>query len=484
MKKNAIAYYRISKSTGKTERQKENVQEYCKTNSIEIVKTFEEKMSGAKKNRPVVKQMFEYLENNPVDCCVISELSRYGRTNEVMILTDRLKELKVCLISLKEGIKTINEDPKEDARAEFIINIWAGMNKYELENIRYRVKSGRDYAVLNLGSWTGSNKYPLGYKTIPSYKSTPSKLVVNEDERPYAELIFNKFNSGWGCVKIANYLSAQGIPTRTGKAQWARTTIMQILTNKLYIGKRVYNDSLIEVPELRIISDHTFNTAQKRLTERKSNSQEFSKLKKYSYLFDNRLIKCTACGKHFMGVYRYNVYKCISKKYAKGCDNTSVQMSWLETSVLLYLFEHMNDLLNNDSASEQQEAQKISLMLQQQERDRTQQKLQRIRELYTDGAYNKAEYQLKTEQTKAILQKISDAIQTIEEQQQVSTVIRTAYIKQTYSKGEPIEASWSKETLHAIIKEIRVDHGTVTVEMINGQSFLLTQPPHLINQYK
>jgi hypothetical protein len=123
-------------------------------------------------------------------------------------------------------------------------------------------------------------------------------------------------------------------------------------------------------------------------------------------------------------------------------------------------------------------------MLQQQERDRTQQKLQRIRELYTDGAYSKAEYQLKTEQTQAILQKISDAIQTIEEQQQVSTVIRTAYIKQTYSKGEPIEASWSKETLHAIIKEIRADHGTVTVEMINGQSFLLTQPPHLINQYK
>jgi DNA invertase Pin-like site-specific DNA recombinase len=76
----SIAYYRISKSTGKTERQKENVQEYCKTNNIEIVKTFEEKMSGAKKNRPVVKQMFEYLENNHIDCCVISELSRYGRT--------------------------------------------------------------------------------------------------------------------------------------------------------------------------------------------------------------------------------------------------------------------------------------------------------------------------------------------------------------------------------------------------------------------
>ena len=143
----------------------------------------------------------------------------------------------------------------------------------------------------------------------------------------------------------------------------------------------------------------------------------------------------------------------------------------------------MNDLLSDDT-NEQQEAQKISLMLQQQERDRTIQKLTRIKEVYTDGAYSKAEYDLKTEQTKAVLQKISDTILKLEEQQQVSTVIRTAYIKQTYSKGEPLEASWSKETLHAIIKEIRADHGTVTVQMINGQSFLLTQPPHLINQYK
>jgi site-specific DNA recombinase len=480
----SIAYYRISKSTGKTERQKENVQEYCKTNNIEIVKTFEEKMSGAKKNRPVVKQMFEYLENNHIDCCVISELSRYGRTNEVMILTDRLKELKVCLISLKEGIKTINEDPKEDARAEFIINIWAGMNKYELENIRYRVKSGRDYAVLKEGSWTGSDKYPLGYHTIPTYKTTNSKLVINEAERPYVQLIFDKFCEGWGCVKIANYLTVQAVPTRTGKKQWARTTIMQILTNKLYIGQREYNKSIIDVPELRIISDHQFKTTKTRLTERKSNSQEFSQLKKYSYLFDNRLIKCSVCGKHFMGVHRINVYKCISKKYSKGCENISVQMSWLESSVLLYLFEHMNDLLNDDTAKEQQEAQNINLMLQRQEREKAQQRISRILEGYENGANTKLEYETKTQQAKAVLQKISETIETIEQQQQVSTVIRTAYIKQTYSKGEPLEASWSKETLHAIIKEIRADQGIVTIEMINGQTFTLKQPPHLINQYK
>jgi DNA invertase Pin-like site-specific DNA recombinase len=466
-----------------TERQKENVIEYCKANSIEIVKTFEEKMSGAKKNRPVVKQMFEYLEANTVDACVISELSRYGRTNEVTVLTDRLKELKVCLISLKEGIKTINDDPKEDARAEFIINIWAGMNKYELENIRYRVKSGRDYAVLNLGSWTGSDRYPLGYHTIPTYKNTKSKLVINDSERPYVELIFEKFNQGWGTVKIANYLTAQGIPTRTNKSQWARTTITQILTNKLYIGKREYNKSIIDVPELRIVSDHTFNTAQTRLKERKSNSQEFSKNKKYSYLFDKRLIKCT-CGKHFMGVYRYDVYKCISKKYARGCDNTSVQMSWLEGEILSYLIEHMSELLSEDATQEQQEAQRISIMLQEQERDRTMQKLQRIRELYTDGAYTKVEYDTKTEQTQATLQKINDTIATLEQQQQISTTIRTAYIKQTYVKAESVEASWSKETLHEIIKEIRADHGTVTVQMINGQSFTLQQPQRLINQYK
>jgi site-specific DNA recombinase len=482
--KTAIAYYRISKTTGQTERQQEDIQAHCEKNKIRIVETFEEKMSGAKRNRPVVQKMFNYLENNKVDMCIISELSRYGRSLEVLEMVRRLDELKVSLVSLKEKIQTLNNDKDEEGKSRLILTIWTGLNEYELDTIRHRVKSGRDYAVLKEGSYTGSNKYPYGYMTIPSYKTTKSKLVVNPDERPIIELIFEKFNNGWGCVKLANYLTVKKIPTRTGKTQWARTTIMQILKNTLYIGKRKYNDSLIEVPELRIISDHIFNTTQTRLTERKSNSQDFSLLKKYTYLFDNKLIKCQVCGKHFFGVHRYNVYKCISKKYSKGCLNTSVQMSWLESSVLLYLIEHMSELLNNDQADQQQDVLNIDLMLQEQERQKTIQRIARILEGYENGANTLLEYQTKTEQAKEQLSKITTAIESISERQQVSKTISTAYISQTYSKGEPLQASWSKETLHSIIKEIRADQGSVTVEMINGQSFTLQQPPHLINQYK
>lgn len=476
--KTAIAYYRISKTDGKTDRQVQDVEAECKKRKLKIVKDFREKRSGAQRNRPRVKEMFDYLENNHVDYCVISELSRYGRTNEVLILTDKLKELGVCLITLKEGICTINDDPKEDARAQFIINIWAGMNTYELENIRYRVKSGRDYAVLNQGSWTGGKKYNLGYKTIPSYKSTPSKLVVNEKEKPYVELIFEKFNDGWGAVKICNFLNSQNIPTRTGKNGWARQTIIRILTNKIYIGKRPYNDDYIDVPELRIISDYTFNTAQQRLRERKSNSKEFSKLRKYEYLFDNRILKCMVCGKHFYGEHRKNIYKCISKKHSAGCNNQSISLSWLEETVLTYIMEHQLELLDSSSSNEQQlEGYKIDLVLQEEQQKKAKQRLLRIKEIYIDGDYNEHQYYIKKKETQELLDKINDKMKVIEEQLQVKKTINT--FKNEYvidGKTVPIESTITKETLHRIITHINVDMREIEICLINGESFFLTAP--------
>ena len=267
MKLTGIAYYRISKKTGETLRQDKEIKEYCEKENIKIVREYEEKESGAKKNRPVISEMFEYLQNNKIDVCVISELSRLGRTNEVLILVDRLKELGVCLITLKEGLRTINKNNVENTNAGLIVNIWAAINNYELKTIQYRVRSGKDFAVLNRGSWTGSNRYPIGYHTIPSYKKEKSKLVINEDEKYIIELIFNKYCAGWGTLKIANYLSTKRIQTRTGLEQWNRTTILQILKNTLYSGKRKYNDEIIDVPELRIISDYQFDVTQQRITE-------------------------------------------------------------------------------------------------------------------------------------------------------------------------------------------------------------------------
>lgn len=79
----AVIYARVS-STGErqsTERQVIDLTDYAVRNSMTICKTFEEKMSGAKRNkeRAVLSECIEYAINNRVDLILFSELSRCGR---------------------------------------------------------------------------------------------------------------------------------------------------------------------------------------------------------------------------------------------------------------------------------------------------------------------------------------------------------------------------------------------------------------------
>ena len=138
----SVCYYRVSKNTMDNERQKVDVSAYCQANNIQIIKTFEEKMSGAKRKRPAMTELFNYVENTKVDFVVVSELSRFGRTNEVLTLVEKLDSLKICLISLKENFKSLDDNPSVQANSRLILNIWTGLNNFELETIRYRVNSG------------------------------------------------------------------------------------------------------------------------------------------------------------------------------------------------------------------------------------------------------------------------------------------------------------------------------------------------------
>lgn len=61
--KTAVIYDRVS-STGDrqtTERQVTDLKKYISINEMELVSVFEEKMSGAKENRPVLTECIEYL---------------------------------------------------------------------------------------------------------------------------------------------------------------------------------------------------------------------------------------------------------------------------------------------------------------------------------------------------------------------------------------------------------------------------------------
>ena len=83
MNQNCVIYCRVSSIGDRqsNERQLRDLEEYAKSRNLIVAKTYEEKISGAKKNneRPVLIECLEYCFSEGIDILLISELSRLGR---------------------------------------------------------------------------------------------------------------------------------------------------------------------------------------------------------------------------------------------------------------------------------------------------------------------------------------------------------------------------------------------------------------------
>ena len=79
----AVIYARVSSTTDRqnTDRQVGDLTDYAAYRKYDIVKVFEEKLTGAKKNheRPILTEALDYCKSNQVDIILVSELSRLGR---------------------------------------------------------------------------------------------------------------------------------------------------------------------------------------------------------------------------------------------------------------------------------------------------------------------------------------------------------------------------------------------------------------------
>jgi len=480
--KNVCCLYRVSTDNQDNERQFIDVRNYCKVNDFNIIKEFEAKISGAKENRKEIKDLLEYLnKDSSIEFVVISELSRLGRTNEVLNTIKILNEKKICLISLKDGIKTLDEKKEINQTTALLINVLTGVNAFELSSIKYRSGSGKDAKVISNGSWTGGNNYPYGYMSIEK------RLVKNEKEIPIVKLIFDKYLLGWGSQKICSFLSNEGILNRSqlnGKVgKWNKNTIHSMLKNTLYIGKRSWKEEKIEVPELRIIDDYTFETANKRLSSSKNTNFDFNKRKKYEYMFDKQLIKCGICGDHYIPFQTATIkgyYKCHSGKYSKSCGNNSIPVKYLEFVINEHLFYNWLTLISkNIESNSNKDGKQIEIDLLQIEANKEVNKQKRLKELYIDQELSKIEYHSKIDTSKRIYEQLNDKIKELKKEIEVSEidlkkVLKGAmgYNKET-KKHELAELKIEKGTLQQIIKKITITGKLIDVELVNNNKFQL-----------
>ena len=153
--KSAIIYARTSSSGSvesrqSTERQVIDLTDYADKNGITICKTFEEHISGAKRNdeRAVLSECIEYAINNQVDIVLFSELSRCGRAVwEVLDTIRTLKDNGINAYFQKEGLSLFSEDGRENIYLAIMISVLSSASQIERENLIFRLKSGRKVFV-------------------------------------------------------------------------------------------------------------------------------------------------------------------------------------------------------------------------------------------------------------------------------------------------------------------------------------------------
>ena len=192
--KKAVIYARVS-STGDrqdTARQIKDLEKYARSQNVEIVKIYEEHVSGAKRieERQVLTKCLEYCTRNSVDFLLLSELSRLGRsTLQVLRSLEILHEAKVSVYVQNLGLYTLQANGKVNPIASIMVTVLAEMANIERSNIQYRLNSGRANYIANggkLGRKKGSTKSEEKLKE--EYKETILLLKKGYSIRNIAKL--------------------------------------------------------------------------------------------------------------------------------------------------------------------------------------------------------------------------------------------------------------------------------------------------------
>ena len=148
MEKKAVIYSRVSSVGDRqdTSRQIRDLELLAKQRNLQIEKTYEEHISGAKKtqDRPVLKECLDYCFTNDIDILLISELSRLGRNVDDVLANVRLcKESHLNVYFQKEQLSIFNDDGKEHPFLTIFIAVLGTCAEMERENIKFRLNSGK-----------------------------------------------------------------------------------------------------------------------------------------------------------------------------------------------------------------------------------------------------------------------------------------------------------------------------------------------------
>ena len=349
------AYCRVStdreEQLDSLENQKRFFREYAEKCGCQLTALYaDEGISGrALKNRREFLRMLEDADRGCFDMIVVKDISRFARnTVDALTAVRHLRSLGIEVTFLSNSMTILGQ-------SEFVLTVFSALAQEESANLSKRVKFGK--RVTAEQGRTPTIIY--GYDHIDNLH-----LSVNEAEATVVRRIFQLYDEGVGCRKIAQELNSEAIPTKKGAA-WDARGVRRILGNSIYCGEYVNRKYEVgdflegrlvplpegdhlhhQRPEWAIVSRELFDRVQGQITLRQTSGEK----KRYSgqYLFST-LIRCAHCGRAFCRrSYTYaktRIYwQCPTNRQSGDCpNNVTVDESELTEAIREYLWRQVGD---------------------------------------------------------------------------------------------------------------------------------------------
>lgn len=154
-KQTAIIFVRCSSSgylvnRQDTSRQVADLESYAAYANLNVVKVFEEHVSGGKKNneRPVLQEAIDYCKQEHIAYCLVNSLDRVGRNAfEVLATVKELIDNGINLYMQKEQLTLLDADGKPTMFAPIMIATLSTCAQLERDSIAFRLNSGKKLAL-------------------------------------------------------------------------------------------------------------------------------------------------------------------------------------------------------------------------------------------------------------------------------------------------------------------------------------------------
>ena len=335
----AVIYARYSSDNQREESiegQLRECSEFAERKGYTVIKTYADRAISGKKadNRPEFMQMIADSKQKLFDAVIVWKIDRFSRDKyDSVYYKNALKKNGVSVVSATEPI----DDSPEGQLME---SIFEGFSVYYIKDLSAKVSRGMTENALKCKFNGGTMTFGYVIDENRHFQPDPVNALIVTD-------IFMRYAGGESAKSILGSLKAQGIKNSHGKPV-TYSFITNMLKNRRYLGEYRFKDTIVENAFTPLVELEVFEKCQRRLVANQRKPAHFKPVED-KYLLTGKIF-CGHCGITMSGVSgtsstgtKHRYYHCYAAKSKKSCDKKRVSKSFVETVVVDYTMQILND---------------------------------------------------------------------------------------------------------------------------------------------